>query len=310
MLELVDVDKRYGSTVALDGMTFVARPGTVTGFLGPNGAGKSTSLRVLLGLDRPDRGRALVNGAPYGRLRTPLRTVGALLDARAVVPRRGAYPHLLALATSNGLPARRVREVLDLCGLGTVADRPAGQFSLGMSQRLGIAGALLGDPGVLILDEPVNGLDPEGVIWIRELLRTMAAEGRTVLLSSHLMGELALTAHDLVVVDRGRVIAQTTVADVVARARGTGVVVRSPDAARLAGLLRADGMPAEQDPDDATRLLVDVLSTDPVGLLAAGHAVPVLELTRRDASLEDAYLQLIRDAADGRGDATPDRAAP
>ena len=229
MLELQDIVKRYGTTTAVDGLSMTARPGAVTGFLGPNGAGKSTALRVLLGLDRPDQGRALVLGRPYAERRAPLQEVGALLDAKAVAPRRGARPHLLALARSNGIPVRRVQQVLDVCGLTDVADRPVGQYSLGMGQRLGIAAALLGDPPVLVLDEPVNGLDPEGIIWIRTLLRSLADEGRTVLLSSHLMTEMALNAEDLVVVARGRLVAQTTVEEVVRRAGGGRVSVRTPD---------------------------------------------------------------------------------
>lgn len=302
MLELQDVVKRYGAKVAIDHLSFTARPGTVTGFLGPNGSGKSTSLRVLLGLDRPDSGRALVHGRPYPQMRAPLHQVGSLLDAKAVVPRRGARPHLLALARSNGIGPARVQHVLELCGLAEVADRPpAGRFSLGMGQRLGLAGALLGDPSVLVLDEPVNGLDSDGIIWIRRLLRSLADEGRTVLLSSHLMSELARTADDLIVIGRGRLIAQNTVAAVVESAAGTAVRVRTPDADRLTDLLRADGLTVARDSDDPTHLTVRTGSTDRVGQLAAAHAVTLLELTLRRASLEEAYLQLTSDAAQYRG---------
>ncbi len=295
MLELQDVTKRYGSTTAVDGLSFTARPGAVTGFLGPNGAGKSTALRVLLGLDRPDAGRALIAGRPYADRRAPLHEVGSLLDAKAVAPRRGARPHLLALARSNGIAAARVDAVLERCGLSEVADRPAGTFSLGMGQRLGLAVALLGDPPVLVLDEPVNGLDPEGIIWIRTLLRSLAAEGRTVLLSSHLMSEMAMTAEDLVVVGRGRLIAQTTVADVVDRAAGGRVEVRTPEPDRLRALLQADGLDVQDR--DAGRLLVTATSTDEVGRLAARHAVTLLELTAVQGSLEEAYLAMTADAA-------------
>ena len=306
MLELQDVVKRYGETVAVDGLSLTARPGAVTGFLGPNGAGKSTALRMLLGLDRPDEGRALVLGRPYAERRAPLHEVGALLDAKAVAPRRGARPHLLALAHSNGIGVRRVQEVLEVCGLEDVADRPVGAYSLGMGQRLGIAAALLGDPPVLVLDEPVNGLDPEGIIWIRTLLRSLAAEGRTVLLSSHLMSEMAMTAQDLVVVGRGRLIAQTTVDDVVARAGGGRVTVRSPESGRLAAVLRGAGTAVVPDQDDPTRLQLSGTSTDDVGRLAAQHGVTLLELSAQQGSLEQAYLELTAGAVQYRGSGLPD----
>jgi ABC-2 type transport system ATP-binding protein len=305
VLELQDVVKEYGTTRALDGMSWQARPGVVTGFLGPNGAGKSTALRVLLGLDRPDRGQGLVLGRPYAQRRAPLHEVGSLLDAKAVAPRRGARPHLLALARSNGISASRVQAVLEVCGLEDVADRPVGQFSLGMGQRLGVAGALLGDPAVLVLDEPVNGLDPEGIIWIRELLRALADEGRTVLLSSHLMTEMAMTAQDLVVVGRGRLIAQTTVPEVIAAAGGGQVTVRTPAPAKLAGLLRSRGLEPQPDVGEPTRLRVAGSSTDDVGRLAAQHGVIVLELTAVQASLEQAYLELTAGAAEYTGTGGP-----
>jgi ABC-2 type transport system ATP-binding protein len=301
VLQVEDLVKSYDGRRAVDGLSFTARPGAVTGFLGPNGAGKSTSLRVLLGLDRPDRGRALIDGEPYARMRAPLHRVGSLLDARAVVARRGARPHLLALARSNGISAARVQQVLDLCGLSEVADEPAGQFSLGMGQRLGIAGALLGDPPVLVLDEPVNGLDPDGIIWIRELLRSLADQGRTVLLSSHLMSEMAMTATDLIIIGRGALIAQTTVADVLDSAPGSGVTVRTPDEARLRQVLTAAGLTVSRDEQQPLALLVQGASTDQVGRLAAAHGLVLLELSRREASLEEAYLQLTRDAAQYRG---------
>jgi ABC-2 type transport system ATP-binding protein len=218
MIEVRGLAKRYGSTVAVDGLSFEVRPGVVTGFLGPNGAGKSTTMRLLLGLDRPDAGRALIGGRPYRQLRWPLREVGAVLEARAFHPGRSARAHLRALAAGNGIPASRVEEVLAMVGLAEAAGRRAGRFSLGMGQRLGIAAALLGDPGVLLLDEPVNGLDPEGIRWIRGLLRSLAAEGRTLLVSSHLIGELARVADQVVVIGRGRLLAATSVAELAAEA--------------------------------------------------------------------------------------------
>ncbi|MGY1615845.1 ABC transporter ATP-binding protein [Geodermatophilus sp. SYSU D00691] len=304
MIEVDGLVRHYGTTRALDGLSFTARPGTVTGFLGPNGAGKSTSLRILLGLDRADAGTATIAGRRYAELRAPLHLVGSLLDARAVAPRLSARAHLLALARSNGISAGRVHEVLATCGLEEVARRPVGGFSLGMSQRLGLAGALLGDPALLVLDEPVNGLDPEGIIWIRELLQELAAEGRTVLLSSHLMSEMAMTAHDLVVIGRGRLLAQTTVADVTARAEGSGVRVRTPDPEAFADLLRARGLEVSSDgplAGDREALWVRAGSTDEVGRIAAAHAVTLLELTARQGSLEEAYLQLTGEAAQYRG---------
>src|ERR1700704_3999106 len=233
MIQARNLTKRYGSTTAVDDLSFDVLPGRVTGFLGPNGAGKSTTMRMILGLDSPTRGQVLVNGSPYREGRHPLREVGAHLDARAFLGGRSAYDHLLALAASNHIPRRRVETVLDLVGLSSVAGKRAGSFSMGMGQRLGIAVALLGDPGILILDEPANGLDPEGILWIRNLLKAMAAEGRTVFVSSHLMSEMALTATRLVVVGRGRLIADTTVEEFVSRAGGSAVTVRTPEAAQL-----------------------------------------------------------------------------
>jgi ABC-2 type transport system ATP-binding protein len=217
MIEARGLVKRYGSTTAVDNLSFDVQPGTVTGFLGPNGAGKSTTMRMILGLDRPDAGTARVNGQGYYQLRWPLREVGALLEAKAFHPGRSARAHLTALAVSNGIPRRRVNDVLEITGMGQAADRRAGKFSLGMAQRLGIAAALLGDPAVLLLDEPVNGLDPEGIRWIRGLLKNLAAHGRTVLISSHLISEVAQTADQLIVIGRGRLLAQTTVAELSAR---------------------------------------------------------------------------------------------
>src|SRR6202023_3561090 len=237
MIEARGLVKRYGPTTAVDNLSFDVRPGTVTGFLGPNGAGKSTTMRMLLGLDRPDAGTARVNGKNYHELRWPLHEVGALLEAKAFHPGRSARAHLTALAVSNGIPRRRVNDVLEITGMGKAAERRAGKFSLGMAQRLGIAAALLGDPAVLLLDEPVNGLDPDGIRWIRNLVKGLAAEGRTVFVSSHLMSEMALTATRLVVVGRGRLIADTTVEEFTARAGGGAVTVRTPHAAELRELV-------------------------------------------------------------------------
>ncbi|WP_151082571.1 ATP-binding cassette domain-containing protein [Nocardioides cynanchi] len=297
MIEVREVSKRYARTVALDKMSFEVRPGVVTGFLGPNGAGKSTTFRILLGLDRPDEGSGRVLGRRYADLPRPMTRVGVLLDARAVAPRLSARNHLLALARSNGLSRSRVDEMLELSGLAGAADRAVGRFSLGMAQRLGIAAALLGDPPVLMLDEPVNGLDPDGILWLRELLRDLAAEGRTVFLSSHLMSEVALTATDLVVVGAGRVIAETTVDEVVDRASESGVTVRSPELHLFAEVLRARGFDCTALQEDPPAVLVRGCRTDDVGQVAAEHGIVLHELAPRRASLEDAYFELTRNAA-------------
>ncbi len=241
MIEARDLTKSYGGKVAVDHLSFTVQPGRVTGFLGPNGAGKSTTMRLILGLDRPQSGSATIDGKAYSELPNPLRTVGALLEAKSVHPGRSARNHLLFLAQSQGLPAQRVGEVLDLVGLRAVAGKRAGTFSLGMSQRLGIAAAMLGDPQVLLLDEPVNGLDPEGVLWIRNLMKFLASEGRTILVSSHLMNEMAVTADHLIVIGRGKLIADSATADVIARSSEQSVRVRTPDAARLTSLIEAEG---------------------------------------------------------------------
>ncbi|MDQ1539656.1 MAG: type transport system ATP-binding protein, partial [Actinomycetota bacterium] len=241
MIEVRELSKRFGSTVAVDQLSFSVRPGSVTGFLGPNGSGKSTTMRMILGLDRPSGGSTTVNGRPYGEIRRPLHEVGALLDAKAMHGGRSAYHHLLCVAQSNGIPPRRVGEVLDLVGLRAVARKRARTFSLGMGQRLGIATALLGDPEVLLFDEPINGLDPEGILWIRTLLRGLAGEGRTVFVSSHLMSEMALTADHLVVIGRGRLIADSSTADLIARSSQGFVHVRTPDADGLPSVLRVAG---------------------------------------------------------------------
>ena len=299
MIEVRDLTKRYGQKMAVDGLTFTVEPGEVTGFLGPNGAGKSTTMRMIAGLDRPTAGSVRVNGVTYRTTARPMRELGVLLDARAAHPGRSARNHLLALAATNGIPARRVDEVIDRVGLRPVARRRAGTFSLGMGQRLGIAVALLGDPRVLVLDEPVNGLDPEGVLWVRTMLQDLASQGRTVLISSHLMTEMALTAGRLVVIGRGRLIADTTVPEFVARAEGAGVRVRTPEGQRLRQLLAGPGITVTSVHDGV--LMVRGCTADRIGQLAWQHQLPVLELTTLEASLEDAYMQLTRDEVEYRG---------
>jgi ABC-2 type transport system ATP-binding protein len=294
--------KQYGDKTAVDGLTFTVRPGVVTGFLGPNGAGKSTTMRLILGLDAPTSGSVTVNGKPYQQHAAPLREVGALLDARSVHPGRSAYHHLLALAQTCGIRRSRVDEVIDAVGLGEVARRRAGGFSLGMGQRLGIAAALLGDPATVILDEPVNGLDTEGIRWIRSLLQGLAAEGRTVFVSSHLMSEMALTAQHLIVIGRGRLIADTGMEEFVSRAEPGVVRVRSTDPAALAALLRSREVAVSEASDGA--LAVSGLSTDQVGRLAGGAGITLLELTAQQASLEEAFIDLTRDAVEFRAPMT------
>ena len=293
-IEVMGLTKRYGATVAVDDLSFTARAGRVTGFVGPNGAGKSTTMRVVLGLDAPDAGGTLVNGRRYGKLGAPLREIGALLDAGALHPGRRAHDHLLWLAQSNGLPRSRIDEVLVLVGLSDVAQRRTGGFSLGMAQRLGIAAALLGDPPVLMFDEPVNGLDPEGVRWIRGFLRGLAAEGRAVLVSSHLMNELQGTADHLVVIGRGRLIADTSVAELLRAASGDGVSVRTPDPGAAMALLAAAGASVTSNGHDA--LEIRGMSADRVAGLMADRGLRLDELTPHRASLEEAYMELTRDA--------------
>jgi ABC-2 type transport system ATP-binding protein len=302
MIEARGLTKRFGDKLAVDDLTFTVRPGMVTGFLGPNGAGKSTTMRMILGLDAPTRGSVTVNGLPYREHAAPLREVGALLDARSVHPGRSAYHHLLALAQTCGIRRSRVDEVVDAVGLNAVARRRAGGFSLGMGQRLGIAAALLGDPGTVILDEPVNGLDTEGIRWIRSLLQGLAAEGRTVFVSSHLMSEMAMTAQHLIVIGRGRLIADTGMEEFVARAAPGVVRVRSTDPAALAALLRSrDGAVAEAGDGG---LAVSGLTTDEVGRLAGAAGITLLELTAQQASLEEAFVDLTRDAVEFRAPTT------
>ena len=291
MLEVRSLTKTFGAQRAVDDLSFTVHPGTVTGFLGPNGAGKSTTLRAAVGLLRPDRGEVLLGGRRYADLRAPLREVGALLDARAVHPRRRAREHLAVLAATHGIPRSRVDEVLGLVGLIDVAKRRPGGFSLGMAQRLGIATALLGDPGILLLDEPVNGLDPEGVRWVRQLLRGLAAEGRTVFLSSHLMSEMAVTADRVVVLGRGRLVADVPLEDLTSAGRPT-VRVRTPQSERLRALLPGGSVTA--DPADPRALVVTDATPEQLADLAARHAIPVHELTPVRTSLEDAYLELTR----------------
>jgi ABC-2 type transport system ATP-binding protein len=295
-IEADGLRKRYGSTVAVDGLSLTVRPGVVTGFVGPNGAGKSTTLRILLGLDRPDAGFALVNGRPYAELARPLREVGALLDASAVHPARPAREHLRWLAASNGIPSRRVEEVLELVGLARVARRRAGRFSLGMSQRLGIAAALLGDPPVLLLDEPVNGLDPEGIRWMRELLRSLASEGRVVLVSSHLMSELEDTADHLLVIARGRLIADVGVRELLEGAAGSRFNLRTPQSAEVTAALVAAG--ASVSSTDVDRLTVSGLEAARIGDLLAERGLRLYELAPQRASLEEAFMDLTRGTAE------------
>lgn len=291
MIEVRDVTKRYGSTLAVSELSFTVQPGCVTGFLGPNGSGKSTTMRLILGLDRPTSGTASVNGVPYRELRSPLREVGALLDARGVQGARRAGDHLLALARSNRIPRKRVGEVLDLVGLSEVSGRRLGGFSLGMSQRLGIAAALLGDPPVLLFDEPVNGLDTEGIRWIRGLIKGFAAEGRTVLVSSHLMSEMELTADRLVVIGRGRLLADTTLADFTAQRSAPGAVVRSAAASELRRVLERAGGTVELDAAGAWR--VSGLEAITIGNLALSAGIAIHELIPTRSTLEDAYSDLV-----------------
>ena len=293
MIEAQGLTKDYGSKRAVDGLTFAVRPGVVTGFLGPNGSGKSTTMRLILQLDAATAGDVTVNGKHYRDHAAPLHEVGALLEARSVHTGRSAYNHLLALAQTQGIPKSRVTELIDLVGLHEVAKKRAGQFSLGMGQRLGIATALLGDPQTVMLDEPVNGLDPEGILWMRHLLKDLAKEGRTVFVSSHLMSEMALTADHLIVIGRGRVIADTSTEDFVRQASGKVVRVRSPEAARLVELLAGPDVTfTELGPG-----LLDVqgLEAERIGDVAAGNGIAIHELTPQQASLEDAFMDLTRD---------------
>lgn len=292
MIEALALRKHYGPKKAVDDVSFDVRPGIVTGFLGPNGAGKSTTMRLIVGLDRPDGGSVTVNGRPYAKLRAPLHEIGVLLDAKAVHTGRTAENHLLALAATHRIGRKRVKEVIAFTGLESVARKRVGGFSLGMGQRLGIAAALLGDPGTLVLDEPVNGLDPEGVIWVRTLARSLASEGRTVFLSSHLMSEMAQTADHIIVLGRGRVIADAPVSSILAMAQGDTVRVRTPDP-RLADGLSREG--ATVTADESGLLTVTGMPASRIGDLAAHWGIALHELAPVEASLEEAYLSLTQD---------------
>jgi ABC-2 type transport system ATP-binding protein len=305
VIEVNGVTKRYRDTVAVDDLSFEVKPGQVTGFLGPNGSGKSTTMRMIMGLDAPDAGVTKVNGRGYGDLPLPLREVGALLEAKAIHPGRTAYNHLWYLAQSNDIPRSRIDAVLDMVGLTEVANKRAGKFSLGMGQRLGIAGALLGDPEVLLFDEPINGLDPEGILWVRNLLKRLASEGRTVFVSSHLMSEMALTADHLVVIGRGHLISTGTVPEFIAQSTSQFVRVRSPRSTELARLLVAEEVQVTREDDGA--LSVGGMSAEDIGELAAASGIRLHELSPQMASLEDAFMELTRDSVEYHGvsDAEP-----
>ena len=290
LIEARELTKRFGDKVAVDRLSFTVEPGRVTGFLGPNGAGKSTTMRLICGLDRPNSGTATVGGLAYSQLRKPLGTLGAVLEARSVHPGRTARNHLLFLAQTQDIPARRVDEVLDLVGLREVARKRAGAFSLGMTQRLGIAAAMLGDPRVLLLDEPGNGLDPEGIRWVRNFMRALAAEGRTIFVSSHLMSEMAVTADHLVVIGRGALIASCSTQEFIAHSSERSVLVRTPDQARLRELIADEGGSVQVEEDGG--VVVTGLSAPRIGELAASAALVLHELTPRLPSLEEAFMEL------------------
>jgi ABC-2 type transport system ATP-binding protein len=303
MIEARGLVKKYGDSVAVNGLTFDVQPGLVTGFLGPNGAGKSTTLRMVLGLDAPTQGTVTVNGRPYNQHRRPLHEVGALLEAHAIHPGRSAYNHLLCLAQSNGLPRTRVDAVLEQVGLTEASKTRVGAFSLGMGQRLGIAAALLGDPEVLLFDEPVNGLDPEGILWIRTMMRSLAEQGRTVFVSSHLMSEMALTADRLIVIGRGELIADTTVQDFIDGSSQNHVRVRSPQADTLSPLLIANGAVLTLESDGS--LEVTGMTCQAVGEVAAAHQIVLHELSEQEASLEEAFMELTKDSVQFHTEGNP-----
>jgi len=296
MIEAVGLTKRYGDKLAVDQLSFSVKPGQVTGFLGPNGAGKSTTMRMILGLDAPTSGTVTVGGKPFGQAAFPMREVGALLDAKAVHGGRSAYNHLLCLAQTNNLPKRRVDEVLGLVGLGAVAKKRSKGFSLGMGQRLGIAAALLGDPKVLMFDEPVNGLDPEGILWIRNLMKALAAEGRTVFVSSHLMSEMEATADHLIVIGRGKLVADCSVQEFIDNNSELSIRVRTPQLAEFGPLLSGKGATVRADGEDA--LLVTKLGMTEIGDLAFENQIRVHELSPIQASLEQAFMELTKDSVE------------
>ncbi len=302
MIEATDLSKHYGSTVAVDQLTFSVRPGVVTGFLGPNGSGKTTTMRCILGLDHPSAGSVTVDGVPYRDLRAPARQVGALLDARAVDGVRTARAHLKWMAKAGGIGQSRVEDVLEMVGLAAVADQRIGGFSLGMSQRLGIAAALLGDPPILLFDEPVNGLDPEGIRWVRTLMRSLAAEGRTVLVSSHLMSELEHTADHVLVIGKGRLLADTSLDDLITNGAGAHVRLASPRADDLIALLEKEGATATRQADQTVQVVG--LTSDRIGDIAATTGIPLHELTPQRASLESVFMDLTGDSVEYRDDAS------
>jgi ABC-2 type transport system ATP-binding protein len=304
VIEVDNLSKRYGPTLAVDGLSFTVHPGIVTGFLGPNGSGKSTTMRMIAGLDKPTAGRVVVNGADYRTSSAPMAELGVLLEAKAVHTGRSARNHLLALAQTNGISRRRVDEVIDIVGLRQVAGKRVGGFSLGMGQRLGVASALLGNPQTLVLDEPVNGLDPEGVRWMRTMLQGLAADGHTVFVSSHLMSEMAQTATRLVVIGRGRLIADTTVDDFVARASHHSVMVRTPQAARLQELLIGPDTAVTANPRQPDVLGVDGLTAEHIGTIAWQNHIPIFELTVQQASLEEAFMTLTNESVEYRSTGT------
>ncbi len=299
MIEARGLTKRYGEKTAVNDLTFSVKPGVVTGFLGPNGAGKSTTMRMILGLDAPSSGSVTVNGRPYAEHTAPLREVGALLEAKAIHTGRSAYNHLYALAATTGISRRRVSEVIDMVGIQDVARKRAGGFSLGMGQRLGIASALLGDPATLVLDEPVNGLDPEGILWIRNLLKALAAEGRTVFVSSHLMSEMALTAEQLIIIGRGRLIADVSVAEFTRSSSRHSVRVRSPHATRLRDLVAGPDVTIASA--EAGVLEIDGLGSEEIGRIAAENMITLYELVPHQASLEEAFMDLTREEVEYQG---------
>ena len=305
MIEVENLSKRYGTKLAVDGLNFVVQPGIVTGFLGPNGSGKSTTMRMIAGLDQPTAGRVTVNGGDYRSAAAPMAELGVLLEAKAVHTGRSARNHLLALAQTNGIKARRVDEVIDIVGLQEVAGKRVGGFSLGMGQRLGVASALLGNPRTVVLDEPVNGLDPEGVRWMRAMLKDLAADGHTVFVSSHLMSEMAQTATRLVVIGRGHLIADTTVDEFVARASNHSVTVRTPEAARLRDLLLGPDIIVTNGTGQPDVLGVDGLTAEHIGTIAWQNQIPIFELTVQQASLEEAFMTLTNDSVEYRSTEIP-----